>query len=422
MIGHTGEGVANGRLLCLSAFSGIGGLDLGLEHAGFSIVGGIENDAAARRSLALNRPQLPYLKPHDINEVASDLLPRDLGVLEGELALLAAGPPCQPFSKAAQWSRTGARGLGDDRAGTLHGLLTLIERLLPHAILIENVPGFVKGNRSALPILEERLAAVNCRSGTRYRLACKVLNAAEFGVPQRRRRAIVIAFRSGADPIWPAATHHDRPVRAWDALHDVSPATPPVPSGRFAGLLRSIPEGQNYQFFTERGEGPSLFGYRCRYWSFLLKLAKVEPAWTVPANPGPATGPFHWESRPLAPEEILRLQTFPSSWRLNGTYREQVRQAGNATPPLLAEILGRSIATQLYGAKPHGDPMLAIARSEFVPPPTPPRPVAAEYVALAGHHDPHPGAGCGPSPRSPQSDELPSESDDLDSAHIGVQP
>ena len=419
--GHMGEGVANGQLLCLSAFSGIGGLDLGLEHAGFSIIGGIENDAAARRSLALNRPRLQYLNPHDINEVASNLPPRDLGIAEGELTLLAAGPPCQPFSKAAQWSRTGARGLGDHRTGTLHGLLTLIERLLPHAILIENVPGFVKGNRSALSILEERLAAVNCRSGTRYKLACRILNAAEFGVPQRRRRAIVIAFRSGAIPTWPAATHRDRPVRAWDALHNVCPATPPAPSGRFAGLLPSIPEGQNYQFFTERGEGPPLFGYRRRFWSFLLKLAKVEPAWTVPANPGPATGPFHWDSRPLAPEEILRLQTFPSFWKLDGTYREQVRQAGNATPPLLAEILGRSIAAQLYGAKIRGDPMLAIPRSEFVPPPTPPRPVAAEYMALTGHHDPHPGAGRGPRPRSRQSGGSPSDGEDLDSVHTGDQ-
>ena len=418
---HVGEGIFNGKLLCLSAFSGIGGLDLGLEHAGFGIIGGIENDATARRTLALNRPQLQFLEPHDINEVASDLLPQDLGIAEGQLALLAAGPPCQPFSKAAQWSRTGARGLGDDRAGTLHGLLTLIERLLPHVILIENVPGFVRGSRSALPILEERLTAVNCRSGTRYKLSCRVLDAAEFGVPQRRRRAIVIAFRSGADPTWPTATHRGRPVRAWDALRDVRPDTPPAPSGRFAGLLPSVPEGQNYQFFTERGEGPSLFGYRRRYWSFLLKLAKVRPSWTVPANPGPATGPFHWDSRPLAPEEILRLQTFPSAWRLDGTYREQVRQAGNATPPLLAEILGRSIATQLRGAKAHRDPMLAIARSEFVPAPSPPQPVAAKYMALAGDHDPHPGAGCGPSPRSQQSDELPSEGEDLDSLNIEAQ-
>ena len=401
-----GEGIVNGGLPCLSTFSGVGGLDLGLERSGFSIIGAVENDAAARRSLALNRPRLPSLMPHDINEVAYGLLPRDLGIGKGALALLAAGPPCQPFSKAAQWVGTGTLGLSDERAGCLQGLVTLIERFLPHAVLIENVPGFVTGGSSALPFLEAHLAKVNRRSGARYKLSHRVLDAAEFGVPQRRRRAIVAALRDGGDLAWPAVTHHDRPVRAWDALRGVRPETVPAPSGQFAGLLPSVPEGMNYQYFTERGEGPSLFGYRRRFWSFLLKLAKAEPAWTVPANPGPATGPFHWESRPLAPEEILRLQSFPRSWKLVGSYREQVRQAGNATPPLLTELLGRAIAKQLFGVDFSEPPALAIARSARVPPPTPPRPVADEYISLAGEHAPHPGPGCGPRPRPAQSFEL----------------
>ena len=415
------DGVASGQLLCLSAFSGIGGLDLGLERSGFTLVGAVENDAAARRSLALNRPRLSFLKPHDINVVAHELRPHDLGLAAGELALLAAGPPCQPFSKAAQWARTGALGLTDHRADCLRGLMTLIERFLPHAVLIENVPGFVKGGSSALPFLQERLAEINRRSGISYKLSHRVLDAADLGAPQRRRRAFVIVLRNGEAPAWPSVTHRDRPVRAWDALQDVRPGTTPAPSGRFAGLLPSIPEGRNYQYFTERGEGPPLFGYRCRYWSFLLKLAKAEPAWTVPANPGPATGPFHWDSRPLAPEEILRLQTFPGSWELEGSYREQVRQAGNATPPLLAEILGRSIATQLFGADFRGCPTLSIARSARVPPPTPPRPVAARYMALAGRHDPHPGAGFGPRPRPRRSDGSQGDEDGLDSMSSGVR-
>ena len=394
-----GEGIVNGRLVCLSTFSGVGGLDLGLERSGFSIIGAVENDAAARRSLVLNRPRLPNLMPHDINEVAYGLLPRDLGIGKGDLALLAAGPPCQPFSKAAQWARTGSLGLDDERAGCLQGLVMLIERFLPHAVLIENVPGFVTGGSSALPFLEERLAEVNRRSGTRYKLSHRVLDAAELGVPQHRRRAIVATLRDGEDLAWPATTHLDRPVRAWDALRGVRPKDVPAPSGRFAGLLPSVPEGMNYQYFTERGEGPSLFGYRRRFWSFLLKLAKAEPAWTVPANPGPATGPFHWESRPLAPEEILRLQSFPTSWKLEGSYREQVRQAGNATPPLLAELLGRALARQLFGVDFNGSPTLAIERVASVPPPIPPRPVADEYMSLVGEHAPHPGPGCGPSPR-----------------------
>jgi DNA (cytosine-5)-methyltransferase 1 len=394
--------VPGGRpLRYLSAFSGVGGLDLGLERAGFEAIGGIENDAAARRSLTLNRPRFPQLRLHDVNDAARDLRPSGVGIGTRELALLAAGPPCQPFSKAAQWSRTGALGMRDE--GTrrcLEGLMTLLERFLPRALLIENVPGFVKGERSALSLVRERLAAINDRCETRYRLSHRVLNVADHGIPQRRRRAIVVALRDGADFAWPAATHHDRPVRAWDALRSIRPATAPTPSGRFANLLASVPEGENYQYFTERGDGPDLFGYRRRFWSFLLKLAKDEPAWTVPANPGPATGPFHWESRPLAPEEVLRLQSFPRSWRLDGGYRERIRQAGNATPPLLAEILGRALAVQLFGARFRERPSLAIRRAARVPPPTPASPVASEYLSLAGRHDPHPGPGRGPSPRT----------------------
>ena len=416
-----GGRISGGRLLCLSAFSGIGGLDLGLERAGFDILGAVENDAAARSSLALNWSQPSFLKPHDIEEVARDLVPGDLGIEKGDLALLAAGPPCQPFSKAAQWARTGALGLNDDRTSCLNGLLTLIERFLPHAVLIENVPGFATGGSSALPLLQERLAAVNHRSGTRYRLSHRVLDAADFGVPQRRRRAIVVLLRNGEALGWPAATHRDRPVRAWDALRGVRPEAAPAPSGQFAGLLPSVPEGMNYQYFTERGEGPALFGYRRRFWSFLLKLAKAEPAWTVPANPGPATGPFHWESRPLAPEEILRLQSFPSSWRLEGAYRVQVRQAGNATPPLLAELLGRSIARQLFGVDDHGPLSLAVARSARVPPPTHPEPVPDRYMSRLGEHPPHPGPGCGPSPRPARSPGPRGEEEGYGSALVGAK-
>ena len=400
MIGCGHEGISGGRLLCLSAFSGIGGLDLGLEHAGFSTVGTIEADPAARRALALNRPRLPCLEPHDISKVARARLPSDLGINAGDLALLAAGPPCQPFSKAAQWSHNGALGLdADDARSCLHGLVALLERFLPHALLIENVPGFARGELSALSALRAELEDVNRRNGTSYRPTSRVIDAAEYGVPQHRRRAIVIALRNGEEPSWPAPTHGSHPVRAWDALAEVHPEIVPAASGRFAGLLPSVPEGENYQYFTERGEGPSLFGYRRRFWSFLLKLAKAQPAWTVPANPGPSTGPFHWESRPLAPEEVLRLQTFPASWKLEGPYRVQIRQAGNATPPLLAEVLGRMIASQLLGVDFSGPPALAIQRAEYMPPPLAPLPVAAEYLALAGRHAPHPGAGLGPRPR-----------------------
>src|SRR4029079_12045835 len=131
----------------------------------------------------------------------------------------------------------------------------------------------------------------------------------------------------------------------WDAIGCEEFSEPVAQAtGKWADLLASIPEGKNYLWHTNRGGGHQLFGYRTRYWSFLLKLAKDEPSWTLPAHPGPATGPFHWDNRPLSVAEMLSLQSFPAAWRVEGERRaDHVTQIGNATPPLLAELLGRCV-------------------------------------------------------------------------------
>lgn len=329
----------------LSAFTGLGGLDLGLEAAGYRSVGCIEVNDTARRSLKANRPEWPILDPGDVQVVAQTLRPRHLGLAPGELSLLSGAPPCQPYSKAAMWSLTAWNGLDDDRATPLHSFLNLADHFLPEAVLLENVPGFVKGRHSALSVIDHALNEINRRNGTSYKLHHEILQADHYGVPQRRQRAILIALRDGSAPPWPTPTHADPPCRAWDALHDLDDTSPaPRMTGKWADLLPSIPEGWNYLWHTNRGRGQPLFGYRTRYWSFLLKLAKAEPAWTVPAQPGPANGPFHWDNRPLRTSEMLRLQTFPAAWVVEGARRDQVVQVGNATPPLLGE---RSLSTTL---------------------------------------------------------------------------
>lgn len=343
--------------LVLSAFTGLGGLDLGLEAAGFSHVGCIEKDPIALASLKANRDGIwKLLEPGDVTLLAPELQPEDLGLQPRQLGVLAGGPPCQPFSKAAQWSASARIGLEDVRSRCLGDFLTLVECLLPRVVLIENVSGFVRGSVSALPEIRRRLHAIDSQRGTRYRLDHRIVDAARYGVPQHRSRAILVATREGEQFAWPKATHEDQFVRTWDAIGDLN-ADEPLPDaiGKWADLLPSIPEGQNYLWHTNRGDGRPLFGYRTRFWSFLLKLAKDEPSWTLPAQPGPSTGPFHWNNRPLTVSEILRLQSFPVEWKVEGSYRDQVRQVGNATPPLLAEIMGRAIATQLFHLRFSGE-------------------------------------------------------------------
>jgi DNA (cytosine-5)-methyltransferase 1 len=165
-------------------------------------------------------------------------------------------------------------------------------------------------------------------------------------------------------------------------------------------LLPSIPEGRNYLWHTDRGDGKSLFGYRTRFWSFLLKLAKDKPAWTLAAQPGPGTGPFHWENRPLAIEEMLALQTFPWDWKLAGGYRDGTRLVGNATPPLLAERLGRSLLTALGVPAPTAALTYLHGRAPRPPPPAALEEVAPEYEKLIQPYPAHAGAGLGPKPRA----------------------
>ena len=388
----------------LSAFSGLGGLDLGLEAAGFQHVGCIEQDEIARRSLKANRSDdWHLLDPGDITLLAKTLEPSTLGIKRRELSLVAGGPPCQPFSKAAQWSTAARVGLRDIRSHCLIDFLTLVEVFLPKALLIENVSGFIQGEVSALGFIEERLRDINRSEGTHYEIQKLVVDAADYGVPQRRKRALLVACRDGEVFRWPKPTHVDGAVTAWDAIGDLQLEDEELPElvGKWSALLPSIPEGQNYLWHTDRGGGEPIFGYRTRFWSFLLKLKKSESSWTLPAQPGPSTGPFHWDNRPLAVRELLRLQSFPANWIVEGDHRSQVRQVGNATPPLLAEVVGRALAKQLFGEHFQGQHLkYRIDLAGCTPAPRARRPVPQEFIRFVGDHAPHPGTGKGPKPRS----------------------
>lgn len=385
----------------LSAFSGVGGMDLGIEAAGFCLVGTIELDELARSSVRANRNGQWPVVGHDIADFVRSVSPADLGLDRGELSLLAAGPPCQPFSTAAQWSSTSRTGIDDHRSDCLYDLFRLIDVFLPEAILLENVPGFISGRTSTIELFASKLQQINERHASAYRIETAIVDAADYGVPQHRRRAIVVARRDGRAFAWPPKTHVERPVRAWDAIGALRlrPSEIPQARGAWAGLLPSIPEGQNYLWHTDRGGGRPLFGYRRRFWSFLLKLSKNEPSWTLPAQPGPSTGPFHWESRPLAVREMLRLQSFPATWTVEGNYRQRVHQVGNATPPLLAEVLARAILQQLCGTRDDSPLRYRIPRRRSVPEAERIQHVPARFRRLEGKHPAHPGTGLGPRPR-----------------------
>jgi len=404
-------------LKAISLFTGAGGLDFGFEAAGFQTRAAVELDPVCCRILRLNR-RWPVLEG-DLHAIGTEDILHAAGLRRGEVDILVGGPPCQPFSKSGYWVRGDALRLADPRAETLTAFLRVVREALPRVFVIENAPGLAyKGKDEGLARILTGIKHINRSAGTRYEASWRVIDAADFGVPQHRERVFVIASREGRPFQFPSATHGKTDslpwqqqlepyCTAWDAFADL-PQNIADPSlrvgGKWANLLPSIPEGENYLWHTPRGGGLPLFGWRTRYWSFLLKLAKDRPSWTIQAQPGSATGPFHWRNRKLSPREMSRLQTLPDGLVFDCGRTDLQRMLGNAVPSLVAEILGREIRRQLLDKPMRSAPLrLLLPRNSVAPRPHRTAKVPREFLSLRGHHADHPGEGKGAGARARQA-------------------
>lgn len=353
-----------GELRAISLFSGAGGLDLGIERAGYSVRACIEYDADACSSLRANFPRAAVLEG-DVRGISTQDLLSAAGLKPGEPELLVGGPPCTPFSKSGYWLEYKRKGL-DPEASLLEHYLRILDEARPRAFILENVfaLAYRNQNRPWLELLLQQFAEFG------YRVAIEPLLAADYGVPQRRQRLFMVGSLEGM-PMLPSRTHggpHET-RRSWDrslpahvttgeAIGDLADrddlAEPEERvAGKYGHLLPEIPPGDNYLFFTaKRGHPNPLFGWRKRYWSFLLKLDPDQPAPTIQAQPGPYVGPFHWNNRRLRLLELKRLQTFPDDFVIVGSRRSAQVQLGNAVPPLLGAHVARAL---LAGPRVEGE-------------------------------------------------------------------
>ena len=398
-----------GKLKTISLFTGIGGLDFGFEEAGFDTRVAVEIDRHCCRAIRLNRRW--EVIEDDINAVSSSSVLEHAGLQPGEADILIGGPPCQPFSKSGYWARGDALRLDDPRADTLTGYLRILRDARPKAFLLENVYGLAyEGKDEGLRYILDGIAQINRETGSNYRVNWQVVNTAEHGVPQIRERVFMVGSRDGREFRFPKPSFGSpdelkadlfekrAPYRtAWDALGDL-----PEPEidglkvgGKWADLLPTIPEGENYLWHTDRGGGKPLFGWRTRYWSFLLKLSKRLPSWTVQAQPGAAIGPFHWKNRKLSFQELCRIQTFPDGLALDSGRTEMQRMLGNAVPSLIGEVLGREIRRQFFNAPLKGTLKLLSPKRTNVPPPEKLARLPKKYHVYIGTHEAHPGTGKG---------------------------
>lgn len=343
------------ELRAISLFSGAGGLDLGVERAGYRITVSVDHDRDSCETVRANFPDASVLQG-DIRRFTTEEILAAGGLAPGEAALLVGGPPCTPFSKSGYWLEYKRAGR-DPEASLLDHYLRVLDEARPQTFLLENVFGLAYKNHNA-PWFEKLLTT--CRH-LGYHVAQRVILAADYGVPQRRQRLFVMGSLEN-EPTFPAPTHsgpHET-RKGWDTSLSAHVTTGEVigdlvgrddlhepdedVNGQYGHLLPSIPPGDNYLFFTEkRGHPNPLFKWRSRFWSFLLKLDPNQPSPTIQAQPGPYVGPFHWLNRRLRLAEIKRLQTFPDEYQIVGSRRSAQMQIGNAVPPLLAEQIAGSL-------------------------------------------------------------------------------
>ena len=336
------------KLKVISIFSGAGGLDIGFKRAGFDIVLSTDFWQPACDTLKLNG--FNDVVCEDISNINFKSIAKEKGRIDGVIG----GPPCPPFSKSRFYLKDKNRGMEDyDGRSSLINFIRCIKETKPKFFLFENVHGFIfKPHKSSLDFLLDELKKLG------YKPNYKIINTANYGVPQTRERFICIGFLD-AEYKFPDYTHSknggisiEKWVNAGDVLNSIDfdlPEDEKMQAGsKHKNLLKQIPPGDNYLFFTEkRGHKKPQFKWRSRYWSFLLKLSPNRPSWTIQATHSDNMGPFHWKNRLLRIEEIKRLQSFPDSYKLTGSYKDQWRQVGNAVPPKLSQILAKSIKDYL---------------------------------------------------------------------------
>jgi DNA (cytosine-5)-methyltransferase 1 len=358
----------------IDLFAGAGGLSLGFERAGFAPVGAVEldADAAATYRGTVGRPGrgAPEVVQHDICGV-------DFTAFRGVDAVIG-GPPCQP------WSLGGLRrGHADPRDG-IPQFARAVHEAAPAVFVMENVAGLVRGAaRSAfdriLAVLGGRrplsdLMGEGVMPGARldYQVTARVLDAADLGVPQSRRRLFVVGVRPGVDFAWPAATHGPGgPLphrRAGDVVGPEPFGEPNRAIVTYAGRPSLRPDPYQGQVYNGGGRpidpgrpAPTLLASMGGNKTPWVDTRGVVPGYHAHLRAGgaPRAGRVPGARR-ITVAEAAALQTFPAGTAFCGPRSSQYRQVGNAVPPALAAAVAARLAAALSGAHRAPEP-LAVA-------------------------------------------------------------
>jgi DNA (cytosine-5)-methyltransferase 1 len=322
-----------------SFFSGGGGLDIGFEQAGFDIALASDIEPAAAETHLINWPDRPFICK-DITLLTSKELLDAAGGFHPDVII--GGPPCQGFSTI------GAKQSSDPRNGLFEAYANLVEELQPKAIVIENVKSITTmyGGRYAKHIVK-RFSEIG------YNMSCEILDAAEYGVPQHRKRAFFVGFR---DPNiifnFPTPSHGDKLIpykTVGSSIMDLVDKGAEIKN--HIALNHSETVLARYKYIPEGGRLPDPEKLppeirRKNFGNTYKRLHREKPSLTM--VPGNNAFPLHPTlDRSLTPREAARLQSFPDSIHFSGDRRRQCILVGNAVPPILGRKIGDEILSTL---------------------------------------------------------------------------
>lgn len=337
----------------VSLFSGCGGLDIGFKSQGFTTVFATDVWSIACDTLKKNKMATKVVCD-DIRNIDFKLIKKE----HKDIDCVIGGPPCPPYSQTRHYLTNKKSGLSDEKAGfAVPEYFRAIKELQPKVFFFENVDGFTfKTHTEAFDFLKEESDKLG------YKISYKVVNCANYGIPQTRKRFICVGVKKELnDFVFPEETHADPKklngklpwVTCGEVLKEFDFITEEEkkqrPGSKDYELFKEIPPGDNYLYFTEkRGYPQPKFKWKSRYWTFLLKLTPNRPSWTLQASFSNNQGPFHWRNRFLRIEEAKRLQTIPDSYELAGEFKDKWRQIGNAVPSEMAAIIAKAIKEEYF--------------------------------------------------------------------------
>lgn len=335
------------KLTAIDLFCGCGGLTAGLKIAGYKVLSAIELDPKACETYALNHPEVSLVEG-DIRNVSPEDLMRDLGLRRGDLDLLAGCPPCQGFSRIRK--RNKSHSARDSRNALIDEFGRFVLTFRPKLIMMENVPGLLDYYRF------KNFRALLEAEG--YQVELKILDVADFGVPQRRKRLIISASRLGY-PIMARPFSKRRTVRdaigkmpvaglSGDALHDF----PEKRSDKIKDLIKAVPKNGG-----SRSQLPAKFALACHQRSDGFSDVYGRMSWDDVAptitsgciNPSKGRFLHPTENRTITLREASILQGFSVRYRFNIQHGKEciALMIGNALPPPFIAAQAKALANTI---------------------------------------------------------------------------